>query len=147
AYEILSSREKRLAYDRAYQQHARRPLAVFGLKEFAPGIEGEPNRRMGVLCVLYIQRRSNPEASGLSILDLENVTGLPREHLLFTLWSLKESDLIGQDETTDFAITGAGMSYLEKNLQSNEILHRLMKAAEMGELERLETPQAEHKTA
>lgn len=147
AYEILSSREKRSAYDRVYQQNAKRPLAVFGLREFAPGIETEPNRRMGVLCLLYIQRRSNPESAGLSILDLENITGLPREHLLFTLWSLKESELIGQDETTDFAIAGQGAVYLEKNLQSNEILHRFMKAAEMGEFDRSETPLADHKTA
>jgi curved DNA-binding protein CbpA len=147
AYEILSSREKRLAYDRVYQQNAKQPLAVFELKEFAPGIEGEPNRRMGVLCLLYMQRRSNPESAGLSILDLENISGLPREHLLFTLWGLKELELIVQDETTDFAIAGPGAAYLEKNLPSNEILHRFMKSAEMGELDRGEAPLADHKTA
>ncbi len=147
AYEILSKRETRAAYDVAYQLHHTRPLKVFELKEFAPGIDGERNRRMGILCLLFNRRRSNPEAAGLSILDLENQTGFPREHLQFTLWCLKESELIRQDETTDFAITGDGVEFLEKNLPSNQILYEMMKAAELGESDRLEVDLAAHHTA
>ena len=147
AYEILSKRETRAAYDVAYQLHLTRPLKVFELKEFAPGIDGERNRRMGILCILFNRRRSNPEAAGLSILDLENQTGFPREHLQFTLWCLKESELIRQNETTDFAITGQGVEYLEKNLPSHQILYEMMKAAERGDSERLEADLAAHNTA
>jgi curved DNA-binding protein CbpA len=147
AYEILSKGETRAAYDLAYQLHTTLALKVFELKEFAPGIDGERNRRMGVLCLLLNRRRSNPEAAGLSILDLENQTGFPREHLQFTLWCLKESGLIRQDETTDFAITGDGVDYLEKNLPSHQILYQLMQAAERGESDRAEAPLAAHNIA
>jgi curved DNA-binding protein len=147
AHEILSKRETRAAYDLAYQLHYSRPLKIFERKEFAPGIDGEPNRRMGILCILFNQRRSNPEGAGLSILDLENQTGVPREHLQFTLWCLKELELIRQDETTDFAITGQGVDYVEKNLPSNQVLYELMKAAEMGDSDRIAENLAIHKTA
>jgi curved DNA-binding protein len=147
AYETLSKRETRAAYDVQYQLHIAQPLRVFELKEFAPGMDGERNRRMGILCILFNRRRSNPEAAGLSILDLENQTGFPREHLQFTLWCLKESELIRQNETTDFAITGQGVDYLEKNLPSNQILYEMMKAAEMGHSDRLKVDLAAHNTA
>jgi curved DNA-binding protein CbpA len=147
AYETLSSRATRAAYDLAYQLHHAQPLRVFELKEFAPGIDGEPNRRLGILCLLYNRRRSNPEAAGLSILDLESRTGFPREHLQFTLWRLKEAELVRQNETTDFAITGHGADYLETNLPSNQVLYQLMKAAELGDFTRSETGLAAHNTA
>jgi len=147
AYEILSNRKTRAAYDLEYQLHISRPLKIFELKEFAPGIDGERNRRMGILCILFNRRRSNPEAAGLSILDLENQTGLPREHLQFTLWCLKESELIRQDESTALAITGQGVDYLEKNLPSHHILYEFLKATERGESDRVAAALSTHKTA
>lgn len=146
AHEILSERETRAAYDAVYRARTAQPLQVFGQKEFAPGIDGEQNRRLGILCLLYNVRRSNPEAAGLSILDLENQTGFPREHLQFTLWCLKEAQLVRQDETTDFAISGLGVDYVERNLPSNQLLYKLVKATEMGDSERAETGRAVHNT-
>jgi curved DNA-binding protein CbpA len=147
ANEVLSRRETRAAYDAAYQAHAAKPLQVFERKEFAPGIEGEQNRRLGLLCLLYNRRRANPESAGLSILDLENQTGFPREHLQFTLWCLKEAELVRQAETTDFAISGRGVDYLEKTLSSNPILYELVKATETGDSARTATRLAVHNTA
>src|SRR5438552_14453960 len=98
AYKTLSNRETRAAYDVQYQLRNTQPISVFELKEFAAGIDGESNRRMGILCLLYSRRRTNPDSPGLSILELERMMSFPREHLLFTLWYLKESDLVRQDE-------------------------------------------------
>jgi len=84
AYETLSDPQKRVSYDTAYSLRNVEPLPIFELKEFTVGLEGEPNRRMGVLCLLYHRRRTNPEKPGLSILDLEQMMGFPREHLTFT---------------------------------------------------------------
>jgi len=139
ANEILTKRETRAAYDVAYQAHAARPFQVFERKEFAPGMDGEHYRRLGMLCLLFNRRRSNPEAAGLSILDLENQTGFPREHLQFTLWCLKEAELVRQDETTDFAISGRGVEFLEKNLPSSPALYELVKATEIGDSDRAAT--------
>ena len=147
ANEVLTRRETRAAYDAAYQAHLAKPFQVFERQEFAPGIEGEQNRRLGLLCLLYNRRRANPESAGLSILDLENQTGFPREHLQFTLWCLKESELVRQAETTDFAISGRGVDYLEKTLPSNPVLHELVKATETGDSARMPTRLAVHNTA
>jgi curved DNA-binding protein CbpA len=137
ANEVLNRRESRAAYDAAYQAHTARPHQVFERKEFAPGIEGEQNRRLGLLCLLYNRRRANPESAGLSILDLENQTGFPREHLQFTLWCLKEAELARQAETTDYAISGRGVEYLEKTLPSNPVLYEMVKATETGDSARM----------
>src|ERR1700730_11190351 len=61
AYETLSERERRWAYDMLYKQRGSQPIEVFERKEFTLGIDGEANRRQGVLCLLYNRRRTNPE--------------------------------------------------------------------------------------
>jgi curved DNA-binding protein CbpA len=133
AYETLSSREARAAYDLEYQVRRTQPLGVFNLREFADGIDGEENRRMGVLCLLYGRRRTNPDHSGMSILEFESLMSMPREHLMFTLWYLKEKGVLRQDESSDFAITAAGVDEVEKNLPSHRVLYNLLKAAEDGQ--------------
>ncbi len=136
AYEILSKRESRRAYDAEYLARASRPLAVFESREFASGIDGEANRRMGILCLLYSRRRSNAENPGLSILDLEALMFFPREHLMFTLWYLKDGEYIQQDQSSNFVITSRGIDLVEKNLGSYESLHQFLRSAEAGHIER-----------
>ncbi len=130
---VLSNPEKRAQYDVARQSVKIQPLGVFSLREFALGIDGEPNRRMGILCLLYNYRRANPDSPGMSILDLENVMSFAREHLMFTLWYLKEKEHVRQDEQSNFVITAEGVDYVESHLTSQHVLYRLLKAAETGD--------------
>jgi curved DNA-binding protein CbpA len=88
AHGVLSNAEKRAAYDDDWRLHYQRPLEVFGLKDFSEGIEGENNRRMGILCLLYNRRKAACEESSLSVLQMETLMAFPREHLMFTLWYL-----------------------------------------------------------
>jgi len=132
AYETLSNPSLRAEYDALYQQRNTEPIELFELKEFSLGIEGETNRRMGILCLLYNRRRSNPEDPGLSLLEFESMMSVPREHLMFTMWYLREHNCVRQDEASDYVITGEGVDYVEKNLPSNKLLFRLLKAAESG---------------
>jgi curved DNA-binding protein CbpA len=134
AYEILSDPQRRAAYDVDYQVKDAQPIGVFETKEFEIGIDGEENRRMGVLCLTYQRRRTNPERPGISILELEKLMSMPREHLMFSLWYLREKHFIRQDEASDFAVTAEGCDYVEKNLQSHRTLYRLLKAAESGSM-------------
>jgi hypothetical protein len=46
-------------------------LRCSDLQDFATGIDGEANRRMGLLRLLYHSRRINQDDPGLSLLQLE----------------------------------------------------------------------------
>jgi curved DNA-binding protein len=132
ANEILTDPEKRAAYDIARSEQKSKPLAIFSLRDFAVGIDGEANRRLGILCLLYSRRRTTPDEPSLSLLDLEVLMAFPREHLLFTLWYLSEKKFIRRDEKSNYEITAGGIDYVESNLASNRALYRLLKSAERG---------------
>ncbi len=138
AYRILAHSDSRAAYDLDYQARNHLPISIFELKEFASGIDGEAHRRLGILCLLYRTRRTNPEHPGLSILDLESTMSCPREHLMFAIWYLKEHDLVKQDESSSFVVSGKGVDYVEEHLPSHHSLNRLLRSGERGDVPRSE---------
>ncbi len=133
AYGVLSNGQTRAAYDLYRQGQHLRPLSIFLSKEFAIGIDGEANRRLGLLCLLYNKRRSVPDAPGISLLELESLMAVPREHLIFTLWYLCEKATVRRDDQSNYVVTAEGIDYVEANLSSNTVLHKLLKAAESGD--------------
>ena len=139
AYKTLTDPAARSDYDTDYHAKRLQPLDGSGQKEFDLGIDGEATRRMGVLCVLYNRRRNNPEHAGVSVLELELMMTFPREHLMFTLWYLKDKNLASQDENSDIVITGRGVDHVEEHLPSNKTLYRMLKAAESGRSQDAET--------
>lgn len=132
AHGILSDPATRAAYDLTYRAKREEPLNIFNLKDFAVGIDGENNRRMGILCLLYTRRRSNDDQPGMSLLDFEKLMSFPREHLMFTVWYLQSKGLIQRGEESNYAITAEGVDHVEKHLPSNNVLRLLLKAAETG---------------
>src|SRR5436190_12582440 len=132
AYKILADPVARAEYDNFYKVRKEGPLPVFMSKEFVEGIDGEANRRMGVLCLLYTRRRTEPGAPGLSMLDLELMMSCPREHLVFTTWYLRTKKYLTQDDRSSYTITADGIDFLEANLGSNRTMYKLLKSAEMG---------------
>ena len=130
AYETLSDPAARTEYDTLYQHRTVEPNELFELKEFSLGIDAEANRRMGILCLLYNRRRANPEDPGLSILEFESMMSFPREHLMFTIWYLREQSYIRQDDKSDYVISSAGVDYVEANLTKNKLVYRLLNPAQ-----------------
>lgn len=130
AYEILGNSERRQDYNMAYAVHHAQPIDLFDTKDFAMGVDGKANRRMGILCLLYNRRRSNTDHPGLSILEFETMMSFPREHLMFTMWYLKDRDFIRQDDKSDYVITGVGVDYVETHLPDHKVLYKLLKAPE-----------------
>ncbi len=127
AYDTLSHPDRRAAYDATYQVQQTKPLPVFELKEFIGGVDGEANRRLGILCLLYNRRRLSPEDPGLSVLEFERMMSFPREHLLFTFWFLKEKGYVRAENNGDFAVTAEGADYVEANMSSNRALYQLLR--------------------
>jgi curved DNA-binding protein len=132
AYKILSNPEKRKEFDAQYKVKKENPLPVFLTKEFTEGVDGESNRRMGLLCLLYTQRRTNPVAPSLSVLDIEQLMFIPREHLSFTIWYLKSKRFVIQDDRSSLMITAEGIDFMEANLPEHKTMHKMLEAADMG---------------
>jgi curved DNA-binding protein CbpA len=128
AYSVLSNADKKQEYDEDRQRHYTRPMEVFGMKEFSDGIEGESNRRMGILCLLYNKRRTSPEESGMSILHMETLMSFPREHLLFTLWYLRQKHLVEFNLNSEYEITADGIDLVESKFPKSTVLQKLITA-------------------
>ncbi len=127
AYAVLSDPERRAQYDAIRGAQETGPMPIFELKDFVTGVEAESNRRLGVLSLLYNQRRTDPDKPGVSLLDLEKRMGFPREYLNFTMWYLRSKDFVTVADNSDYALTAPGVDYVEGNAGNSEILTRLIK--------------------
>ena len=128
AYAVLSNPDKKLEYDEERRQNCERPMEVFGMKEFTDGIEGENNRRMGILCLLYNKRKTSPEESGMPILAMETLMAFPREHLLFTLWYLRRKNYVEFNNNSEYEITVDGIDLVESKFPKSTVLQKLIAA-------------------
>ena len=127
AYNVLSDPERRAEYD-ATLDHSREagPRPIFQMRDFVTGVEAESNRRLGVLCLLYTRRQTNPDHPGISLLDLEKEMGFPREYLTFTMWYLRSKDCVTVADNSDYALTAAGADFVEEKAARSEIAARLL---------------------
>ena len=78
--------------------------------------------------MLYSRQRGDPDDPGISLLEFESIMSFPREHLLFTMWYLKERNYLQMDQSSDYVITGDGVDYVEEHLPDNKILYKLLRA-------------------
>jgi hypothetical protein len=104
------------------------PLPLFQARAFVDEKEGEANRRLGVLCMLYAQRRRNADHPSLTLLEIEAVMDYPREYLEFTFWYLREKEYIKRADCSDFALTAAGADFVEEHMSAQSMLHRLIES-------------------
>jgi curved DNA-binding protein CbpA len=112
AYELLSNPTRRASYDVKYDENRALTWKVFK-QEGASDARADDRRLFhGILSVLYIARRRDPERGGLGPVTLEKMLGCPRQHLEFPIWYLKEHKWIERLESGYLAITAAGIDKL-----------------------------------
>jgi curved DNA-binding protein CbpA len=134
AYDVLGDPDQRAAYDKLWDKQRNQPMPVFEMKEFVVGIDVEMNRRLGILCLLYNRRRESPDHPGLSLLDMESRMSVPREHLEFTVWYLRDKGYACRDESSsEILITSDGVDFVEANLPSSRIVYKLLKSGDRVE--------------
>lgn len=118
AYRVLSDPEQRAAYDARYRITERNRWRLFDTPEEARGVSSEKRKRLGVLSLLYRRRVMQPEQPAITMLELEELLGIPREHLEFTFWYLKENGLVSRSDNNKYQITIKGVDYAEEHAAS-----------------------------
>ncbi len=123
AHRVLSDPEKRAAYDIQHQASRALSWKIFETPQSSEGIDAERRKRAGVLSALYSKRIERPDATGLTVRELEELLSCPREHLDFTLWYLRQKNWIHNPENGRYEITVGGVDASEE-LQDNGLAPR-----------------------
>src|SRR5579864_1917345 len=126
AYKVLSDPERRAQYDASRKNDVSQPVPLSTWIDFMDNMEGELNRRLAVLAVLYFQRRANPYAPEVSLLDLERRMGFPRDYLEFTAWYLRNKGYITRADNSDFTLTAEGVDFVETQRMHIPVLDKLL---------------------
>lgn len=113
AYRVLSDPELRAGYDVQSTMDRQLRWRIFEQPTSTEGVEAEKRKRQGILALLYTQRSRQPEQPAVSLHEMEDLLGCPREHLEFSLWYLKESGCVTRGDNGRYAITVKGVDHAE----------------------------------
>lgn len=130
AYRILSNPAARGAYDAEYQTTRKHRWKIFDQPKAAQGVEGEKRKRWGILSLLYTKKAREPQKTGLSLREMEDLLDCPKEHLEFPLWYLLESGLVTRGDGARYEITVQGVNEAEKEQGWKPRGRKLLDAAE-----------------
>lgn len=126
AYDTLSNPSRRAEYDAACRRDAKEEPPMSNSIDFLDSIEGEQNRRIALLAVLYYKRRSNPRFPEVSLAEIERRMGFPRDYLDFTTWYLTKKGYVSRADNSDFSLTAEGVDYIESQRGNLPVLNRLL---------------------
>jgi curved DNA-binding protein CbpA len=127
AYKVLSEPNRRSAYDaqRATRQPTiRNPMS--STVDFMDQGEGDLNRRLAVLAILYYRRRIYPNSPEVSLAEIEQRMGFPRDYLDFTTWYLAKKRYITRADNSDFTLTVEGVDFIETQRATIPLLDKLL---------------------
>jgi curved DNA-binding protein CbpA len=126
AFDTLSSPTRRAEYDANCRREATEVKPYSNSVDFMDSVEGELNRRVAVLAVLYFKRRSNPRAPEVSLAEIEKRMGFPRDYLDFTTWYLVKKGFVIRADNSDFTLTAEGVDYIEMQRGNLPVLNKLL---------------------
>ena len=126
AYDALSDPRRRAEYDatRARTQAPPEPLATS--IDFMDELDGELNRRLAVLAVLYYRRRTNPTFPEVNLHEIEERMGFPRDYLDFTLWYLQRKGYVSKADNAQYTLTVDGVDFVETQRSNIPTLNKLL---------------------
>ncbi len=137
AYDVLADPRRRAEYDeaRAKTQAAPEPLAT--TIDFMDVMEGELNRRLAVLAVLYYKRRTNPTYPEVALSEIEERMGFPRDYLDFTLWYLQRKGYVAKADNAQYTLSVEGVDFVETQRAQIPTLHKLLTSGSGSSVEDL----------
>jgi curved DNA-binding protein len=126
AYDVLSNSESRSKYDDARQREAADQTPLSTSVDFMDQFEGELNRRLAILAVLYYRRRNCSESPSVSLPEIEKQMGFPRDYLDFTTWYLLKKGYITRADNSDFTLTADGVDFVESQRAHMPVLNKML---------------------
>ena len=126
AYDVLSNPVRRAEYDEVCKNATPQKMPLSASIDFMDSMEGELNRRLAVLAVLYFRRRANPYAPEVTLAEIEARMGFPRDYLDFTTWYLLKKGYVTRADNSDFTLTALGVDFVESQRTNIPILNKLL---------------------
>jgi len=130
AYDTLSDHARRTEYDAKRRRESPQPFSTS--IDFMDTLDGELNRRLAVLAVLYHRRRSNAMMPEVSLSEIEERMGFPRDYLDFTLWYLQKKGYIAKADNAQFTLTAEGVDFVETHRVDFPLLHKMLTSGSSG---------------
>jgi curved DNA-binding protein CbpA len=128
AYDVLSDPTRRAKYDMAREKESPQFVPLSSSIDFMDQIEGELNRRLAILAVLYYRRRTNPWKPEVPLAEVEKRMGFPRDYLDFTTWYLERKGYVTKADNSDFTLTAQGVDFVEIQRSEIPVLNKLLTA-------------------
>jgi len=126
AYDVLSHPHRRKEYDTARARTQTPPEPLAAAIDFMDAMEGELNRRLAVLAVLYQKRRTNPTFPEVRLSEIEERMGFPRDYLDFTLWYLHKKGYVTKADNAQYALSVDGVDFVETQRANLPTLNKLL---------------------
>ncbi len=145
AYDVLSDPRRRTEYDKARARTQAPPEPLAASIDFMDVMEGELNRRLAVLAVLYYRRRTNPAYPEVPLSEIEERMGFPRDYLDFTLWYLQKKGYVTKADNAEYTLSVDGVDFVETQRANIPTLHKLLTSGSGSSVEDL--ARAQHREA
>jgi curved DNA-binding protein CbpA len=126
AYDVLSDSALRAQYDATRDKEAVEAIPIPDTMDFLDSIDGELNRRMAVLAVLYKRRRTNSTKPEVSLNEIESLMNFPRDYLDFTVWYLMKKEFITRADNSALTLTAEGVDFVEEQRANMPNLSKLL---------------------
>ena len=135
AYDVLSDPQRRTEYDAVRARNPTPPEPLAATVDFMDVMDGELNRRLAVLTVLYSRRRTNPAFPDIPLSEIEVRMGFPRDYLDFTLWYLQKKGYVTRADNAQYTLSVEGVDFVETQRANLPTLNKLLTSGSESSVE------------
>ena len=121
AHDTLRDPVRRAQYDIEFKNQTDVRWKIAREASDSNTVERDIETQERLLSALYVKRRRNMANPGLGNLDLERLSGCPKEHIDFHLWYLKEKGWTSRMENGLITITVLGIDHLNKSKRTSSV--------------------------